>query len=68
MGESKVLGVLERLMEGISVSAHVLRVCVSLHTCRCVTKSVFVRERLCSDDPCMHTRLNTLQQLWIEMG
>lgn len=27
LGESKVLGVLERLMEGISVGAHVLLVC-----------------------------------------
>lgn len=65
-------GLLERLVEGISVDAHVASVCdcvcVSLHTCRCVTKSEFVRERECSDDPCMRSRLNTLQPLGIEMG
>ena len=63
--KARFWGLLASLVEGISVGTCV---CVSLHTCRCVTKSMFVRECLCSDDPCMHTRLNTLQQLWIEMG
>lgn len=68
VGKARFWGLLERLAKGISVGAHVLSVCVRLHTCRCVTKSVLVRECECSDDPCMHTRLNTLQPLWIEMG
>lgn len=59
-GRAGFLRLLERLMEGISVNACVLCLCIILHTCRCVTKSVFAPESLCSDDPCVHTCLNTL--------
>lgn len=67
-GKERFWGCWKHSWRGISVAEPLLCLCISLHTCRCVTKSEFARDWSCSDDTCTHTCLNTLRELWTEMG